>query len=553
MIYDAIINGARTRVLRRQHQPVLERERRRARLELDVLEHGSEGADRGDQRRQPDRARAGERPHDAGPSTSDSTTQASRAPGTATTLGDRGTQRAGDAGSHDQRPAGERRERHGLHGEPHDQRRERLVHGLVRAVGVHVYRFVPQTTPPPQPHHDRVVRARERPAGRGDDHRDEPRGHDSVTFGGTQAGFTVTSANEISATVPVGAATGAISVTTPGARRRAGAVHRGRVLAALLRLLRLRRLRRPAAKARAARPSRLISPRSTPQPTSSAVGGTSEIAITAADGGRRRLARHAHDLAARWARARRAAVLRARVRLRGQRDDRLRSRLPRPERADRIHSARATAARRAADRGRDHVAGDGRERRRQQRGRDDRDQLAPDGTAVAHAVRQAAGDAGSGPARRHCPRDRPSASAAPTGCSASAATTTSTAVPATTRSRVAPAATCSTAAPETMRPQRSRRPARPGRLRPRPTASWRIAPTRSRATASASHGASKASPARRRDAALGGRRHWDFTACRRCQRPLERVSATCCHPGAPHVQWSRPSNSTYSVVVPSPL
>ena len=30
-------------------------------------------------------------------------------------------------------------------------------------------------------------------------------------------------------------------------------------------------------------------------------------------------------------------------------------------------------------------------------------------------------------------------------------------------------------------------------------------------------------------------------------------SATCSQPGAPHVQWSRPSNSKYSVMVPSPL
>ena len=83
--------------------------------------------------------------------------------------------------------------------------------------GVHVYRFVPQTTPPPQPPTIASFAPASGPVGT----QVTITGTNlaattGVTFGGTQAGFTVTSASEVSATVPVGAFTGAISVTTLG-------------------------------------------------------------------------------------------------------------------------------------------------------------------------------------------------------------------------------------------------------------------------------------------------------------------------------------------------
>ena len=152
--------------------------------------------------------------------------------------------------------------------------------------GVHVYRFVPQTTPPPQPPTIASFAPASGPVGTqvtitGTN----LAGTTSVTFGGTQAGFTVTSANEISATVPVGAATGAISVTTPGGTATSSA---------------------PFTVIASSPPPPPPPPPPAPtggqgsggqalppdlrlaidaQPTSSAVGGTSEIAITAVDGG----------------------------------------------------------------------------------------------------------------------------------------------------------------------------------------------------------------------------------------------------------------------------
>lgn len=147
--------------------------------------------------------------------------------------------------------------------------------------GVHVYRFVPQSTPPPQPPTIASVAPASGPVGTlvtitGTN----LAATTGVTFGGTQAGFTVTSASEVSATVPVGAFTGAISVTTLGGTATSsspftvvasspplpppppgGGGSGGQALPPDLRLV------------------------IDAQPTSNAVGGTSVIAITAVDAG----------------------------------------------------------------------------------------------------------------------------------------------------------------------------------------------------------------------------------------------------------------------------
>ena len=147
--------------------------------------------------------------------------------------------------------------------------------------GVHVYRFVPQTTPPPQPPTIASFAPASGPVGT----RVAITGTNlaattGVTFGGTQAGFTVTSASEVSATVPVGAFTGAISVTTLGGTATSSSPFT--VIASSPPLP-------PPPPGGGSSGGQAVPPDLRlvidAQPTSNAVGGTSEIAITAVDAG----------------------------------------------------------------------------------------------------------------------------------------------------------------------------------------------------------------------------------------------------------------------------
>lgn len=146
--------------------------------------------------------------------------------------------------------------------------------------GVHVYHFTSEAPPPQQPTISSFAPA-SGPVGTSvtvtGTHL---AGTTAVRFGGTPAGFTISSPTELSTTVPVGASSGAITVTTPGGTATSSAPFT--VTAA--------QPPQPppppgggGSGGQAAPPDLRLALDA--QPRSSAVGGSSEVAVTAVDAG----------------------------------------------------------------------------------------------------------------------------------------------------------------------------------------------------------------------------------------------------------------------------